>query len=216
MKSFVIYLTVFFVVTTYIRGFLGLDRYKFYENPYLVKLEKEKQSKKNHKINKFTQSKVKKYQLDKPVAMLDFSTVIGSNLLPIEEKYLDIGIKNNLAKEWFTKKPDENKFKVVISIKRHIVSSKRYVSTYEGKRHYIIEKKIKININYKVYNSKDLVVAKAFIPYNVLIKSVSKWDYLESERIAKKKLFLKIGQKIANSLNSKRFYILHRANISKL
>ncbi len=210
MKSFVIYLTVFFVVATYIRGFLGLDKYKFYKNPYLTKLEK---TTKSHTLKKTAYNK---YHSQNYAALLNLSITSNSSLLPIEEKYLKIGLKKNLEKEWFSKDDNREKFKIVVSIKKHILSSKRYVSTYEGKRDYIIKKKIKININYKVYNSKDLVVAKAFIPYNVLIKSVSKWDYLESERIAKKKLFLKIGQKIANSLNSKRFYILHRANVSKL
>ena len=207
MKSFVIYLTVFFVVATYIRGFLGIDKYKFYENPNLSKLTKE--STKSHTVKKITQYvKPRVHNTQEAIPLLDLSIASSTSLLPIEEKYLNIGLKKHLAKEWFSKNLNRGKFKVVVSIKRNNVSIRKHVSTYEGKRHYIIEQKVKININYKIYNSKGLVVAKDFIPYNVFIKSVSKWDYLESERIAKKKLFLNIGQKIASSLNAKRFYIL--------
>lgn len=209
MKSFVIYLTVFFIVTIYIRGFLGLDNYKFYKNPNLAKLETSKKNSKSHIVKNIEQRiKHQTYNSNQDIPLLDFSISSNTDLLPIEEKYLNIGFKKHLAKEWFSKKLNREKFKVVVSIKRNSVSKRKYVSTYKGKRHYIIEQKVKININYKVYNSKGLTVAKGFIPYNVFIKSDSKWDYLESERIAKKKLFLNIGQKIANSLNAKRFSIL--------
>ena len=204
MKSFVIYLTVFFVVATYIRGFLGLDKYKFYKNPNLAKLKES-----SHKVKKTEQYlKPQNYYSKEGIPLLDLSVSSNTNLLPIEEKYLKIGLKKHLEKEWFSKKINRGKIKDVNSIKRNNVSIRKYVSTYEGKRHYIIEQKVKININYKVFNSKNSVVTKGFIPYNVFIKSVSKWDYLESERISKKKLFLKIGQKIASSLNAKKFYIL--------
>ena len=212
MKSFVIYLTIFFIVTTYIRGFLGLDKYKFYENPYLEKkLEHIKESHSNKKNSKKVTNKfahIKRPLLDKPEPLLDYSSILGTQLQPIEQKYLQIGIEKNLAKVWFSKDPNREKFKVVIDIKKHDISTHRYISTYGGKRHYRIDQKSSIRINYKVFDSSGKVVAKGFIPYHVLVKAASYWDFIESERLAKKRLFLRIGQKIANSLNSKRFYIL--------
>ena len=212
MKSFVIYLTVFFIVTTYIRGFLGLDRYKFYENPYLKKKLEDKKENSSNKtnskvvVNKFAH--IKKPLLDKPVPLLDYSSILGTKLQPIEQKYLQIGIEKNLAKEWFSKDPNREKFKVIIDIKKHDISTHKYVSTYGGKRHYRIDQKSSIRIYYKVFDSSGKMLAKGFIPYHVLVKAASYWDFIESERLAKKRLFLRIGQKIANSLNSKRFYIL--------
>ena len=220
MKSFVIYLTIFFVVTTYIRGFFGLDRYKFYENPYLKeKLQHLKNESAHITTHNYIHPKfvhTKKFRLDKPAEILDYSSILGTKLQPIEQKYLQLGIKQNLAKDWFSKDPTRQKFKLILDIQKHDLSTHRYLSTYGGKRHYRIDQKSSIKIHYKVINSKCFIVAKGLIPYNVIVKAASYWDHIESERLAKKRLYLRIGQKIANSLNSKRFYIFEQSNIAKL
>lgn len=212
MKSFVIYLTIFFVVTTYIRGFLGLDNYKFYENPYLK--EKLKSKKETSTLKTIDTTTRKFASTDKPllkesVCRLDYSSILGTKLQPIEQKYLQLGIEKSLAKEWFSKNINKERFKLIIDIKKNDISTRKYVTEYEGKRHYRIDQKSSIKIHYKVYNNRGKLVTKGFIPYNVLIKAASYWDFIESERLAKKRLFLRVGEKIASSLNSKRFYIFN-------
>ena len=217
MKSFVIYLTVFFIVTTYIRGFLGLDRYRFYENPYLA--EKLKHISSENRNSKFANKKFvhsKKALLEEPEVLLDYSSILHTKLQPIEQKYLKEGINKHLAKEWFSKDPSREKFKLSVAIKKHDISIRRNITTHKGKRYYHLRQKSIIRIYYKVFNSKGVLITKGYIPYHVIVKALSHWDFIESERLAKKSLFLRIGEKIANSLNSKRFYILNRSNISKL
>jgi len=206
MKSFVLYLTIFFVVATTLRGIFGLDRYRFYENPNLKKkLAENKKHKKRATTHKFLN--LKKFKFDKATPILEYSSIFGTKLLPIEQKYLQEGIKKHLAKEWFTKTQNRDKYKLVLNIRKHDISTHRYITMHKGKRRYRIDQKSNIRITYKVLNSNGVVVAKAFIPYNVIIKAASYWDFIESERLAKKRLYLIIGEKIANSLNSKRFYI---------
>ena len=220
MRSFVIYLTVFFVITAYIRSFFGIDNYKFYENPYLKdKLQNFNYSHNNIQYPSYNNLKfaeVKKFRLDKAAPLLEYSSIIDAKLQPIEHKYLKLGIERNLAKDWFSKDITREKFKLVVDIQKHDLSTHRYLSKYDGKRHYRLDQKSSIKIEYKVINSRGFVVFKGTIPYNVLVKSASYWDHIESERLAKKRLYLRIGEKIANSLNSKRFYIFERSSIAKL
>jgi len=221
MKSFVIYITSFFIIVSFIRAQFGIhdSNLKFAKVPD----PKEKLAKKDNNSSKFAKIKYikpahkqKPKKLEKPEPTIELASFFGTSLQPIEQKYLKYGLKQYLAKRWYTKDPKREKYSLSIEVRKRDIVNKRYLVTYKGKRHFRLYNKSKIKIYYRVYNEKGTLILKGLIPYNVIVKSGSFWDYIESERLAKKKLFTRIGQKVANELNRKYYYILNYSNIAKL
>ena len=214
MKSFVIYLVVFFIIASIIRGQKHINSTKpsdFFHNPFLEKNGTvKKHFKEKNKLYKPAYIKSSPRKLDKPILKLDISSILTTQLQPIEQKYLQKSLKKHLFKRWYTKNPTFKQFKLAIEIDKKLISQRRYVKTIKGKRQYRLEEKFKIKIKYKVYNSSGKLILNGMIPYKVLVKSGSFWDYIECERLAKKELFMHIGKKIANILNRKYYYITQK------
>ena len=209
MKSLVIYLTVFFIVASFIRAQLGIhdksDR--FFKLPGLEEKLKQNKSKANPKFidNKNRYVKL----LKKPEPIVKLASLFDTKLKPIEYKYLKYGFKKALSKKWYSTNPRGARFTLNVKVDKNILDTKKYVTMENGKRFFKIYKKCKLKIYYKLYSDSGKLILKSTIPYNVIVKAGSHWDFLESERLAKKKLFTQIGIKLANELNRRYNYIMH-------
>jgi len=213
MKSFVIYLTIFFIIASIYRGRtfkVDTNSSKYFHNPFLNKQQN------SNKHNKHIEPKIAKpkyvkesvHKLKEPQLILDISSILSTQLQPIEQKYLQKSIQKYLSSRWYSKNPYAKSFKLTVDIDKNLISSKRFIRNINKKRQYRIVEKSKIKIKYKIYNSSGKLLLNSYIPYNVIIKSASFWDFIESERLAKKELFTHIGKKIANSLNRRFYYIV--------
>jgi len=203
VRSFVIYLVVFFFVAVLIRGqkhISSANSENYFHNPYL-----DKQNKTSHKTKQYKVSK--SYQYSDPRLILDISFNSANKLKPIEQKYLAISLKKHLSKRWYTKRAIAKRYRLHIDINRLKISQKKYLTHKNGKRQYRVEERSKIKIKYKVYDRDGNLIINGLIPYKVLVKSASLWDSIEAERLAKKELFTQIGKKLAFSLNKKYYYI---------
>ena len=222
MKSFVIYITSFFIIVSFIRAQFGIhdSNLKFAKQPdpkEKLKKFKDSNSSKFAKIHYIKPTHKKKPKvLEKAEPTVKLESFFGTSLQPIEQKYLKYGLNRYLSKKWYTKDPNKIRYSLSIEVNKRDLVNRKYLVRYKGKRHFRIYEKSKIKIYYKVYNDKGDLILKGLIPYNVIVKAGSFWDHIESERLAKKKLFTRIGQKVANELNRKYYYILNYSNIAKL
>ena len=210
MKSLVIYLTSFFIIASFIRAQLGIHdkNDRFFKLPGLE--EKLKNRDKNSSKVKVVKSQVKQLKvLKKPEPIIKFASLFDTKLKPIEYKYLKYGFKKALSKKWYSTNPRSKQFTLNVKVDKKILDTQKFVTLKDGKRFFKIYQKCKIKIYYKLFSDNGKLVLKSTIPYNVIVKAGSHWDYLESERLAKKKLFTQIGIKLANELNRRYNYIMH-------
>lgn len=208
MKSLVIYLTSFFIIASFIRAQLGIHdkNDRFFKLPGL----EEKLKSKDKNSSKVAKAQIRQVKLlKKPEPIIKFASLFDTKLKPIEYKYLKYGFKKALSKKWYSTNARGVRFTLNVKIDKKILDTQKFVTLKDGKRFYKIYQKCKIKIYYKLFSDNGKLVLKSTIPYNVIVKAGSHWDFLESERLAKKKLFTQIGIKLANDLNRRYNYIMH-------
>jgi len=206
MKSFVIYLIVFFISASLIRGIFGIhdktDR--IYHNKYLdAKLkEKKKEQQKYEKKHPKAKQQISHSSVKGSITKIETK---GSDLKPIDKKYLKLSIRNNLSKEFSNIDPKYGNLKLVIDINMQKFTPKIYTTTRENKLIYHYDLDTQINAIYNLYNKFGKRVARGQAFIKQIVKGKSDVNALESERITRKTLFSIIGKKIATDLNKKTF-----------
>jgi len=208
MKAMVIYLTLFFIIASIIRAKLGIeyDSALFYKNPNLEKTLVKKEKKLLPNRVKVPKKGIKRE------TVITLSPLIETKLTPIEYKYLKKSLLAHLSSKW--KHFKAAYYTLNVDIKKDDISKKRKLILKKGKKYYLLYQKSKIYISYELVANNGISVVKGYIPYKVIVKSASKMDYLDSLRLAKKRLFSRIGQLIANDLNKKFYYIQNYSNIA--
>jgi len=212
MKSFVIYLIVFFISASLIRGIFGIhskaDINRIYKNPYLEAKLKKKREEKEREAKKHpkTDQQISHSNSKATISTLE---ITGSDLKHIEKKYLKLGIYNNLSKKFSNIDPSIGNLRLVVTIDKQKFTPKIYTSIEEHKIIYHYDLDTQINAIYNLYNKYGKRLARDQVFVKRIIKGVSDENALESERLARKSLFATIGKKIADSLN-RRTYILRK------
>jgi len=202
MKGFVIYLTVFFIVVSIFRAQIykvDTNSSKFDHNPYLEKIKNR---------DKVAKSKPKKVKPKKSKPLIDI-TFADNNLPKSEQAYLSNSIEKNLSKKWYIKEASLKRSKLTLSINRNIISKQKYTKTINGKKKYIIKTKNDTNIKYKIYSYNGDLILSGTIPSKILLKAGSGLSYSQAEELASKNFYDHIGQKVANLLNKKIYYIIN-------
>ena len=136
MKSFVIYLIVFFISASLIRGIFGIhnkaDTDRIYKNPYLEAKLKKKRQEKEQKLKK--EHKTKQHlSHSNSKATISTLEIVGDNLKPIEKKYLKLGIYNNLSNKFSNIDPNIGNLRLVIDIDIQNFTPKIYTTIKDNK-----------------------------------------------------------------------------------
>jgi len=211
MKSFVIYLIVFFISASLIRGIFGIhnkvDTARIYKNPYLEAKLREKRKEKEQEAAKKQKTK-HKISHSNSKATISKIVVKGEDLEPIEKKYLKLAISNNLPKEFSKIDPSIGDLKLVIDIDKQKFTPKVYTKVKEHKVIYHYDLDTQINAVYNIYNKYGKRLARDQVFIKRIIKGVSDENSLESERLTRKSLFDTIGKKIAKSLHNKTYILI--------
>ena len=205
LRNYAIFLIVFFLVASFIKGHFGIGRTKVdksqvYHNPYLDDYEKKHQKPKK---------KFAKPNRNYPKIRI----IINSKELSSDDiKNLKQGLIKNLSDNWFYSESKNPTSTLKIYIKRTIDEEQKIKETKKNSQYFTYIQKNTFTIAYKLYDTYGTVLIKGVLPYKPEIKAYSKESYSKSKKIARKKLFFAIGYKIANSLNPK--YINVKNNIN--
>jgi len=193
-------------------GDLGIEYSKslFYQNPNLEKVL----NKKRVKLLP-NEIEVPKKLIRKNGYIIDLVPILETQLTPIEYKYLKKSLYKYLSTNyWYRYNLVNEPLTLNIDIEQNNILNKKRVFGRKGKKYFFIYQKNKIYIHYKVVSNDGITIIKGYIPYRVIIKSHSKRNFDESLRLAKKSLYSRIGQLIANDLNKKYYYIKNYANVA--